>query len=101
MLICADPCERAHRVPRPHSGCRRHTGARRRMDGGPIFCWDLDPATLAGVLFHQAADALLVVHPISERVLEANAMAEQLSEFSRAELVRFSLRSLVRHEQEW
>jgi signal transduction histidine kinase/CheY-like chemotaxis protein len=52
-------------------------------------------------MFHEAADALLVVDPISERVLDANVMAERLSEFGRDELVRLSLRTLVRHEQEW
>src|SRR3954452_1271320 len=62
---------------------------------------DLAPSTLAGALFHQSSDALLVVNPISERVLDANEAAVALSEFSRDELVRFSLRALVRHEQEW
>src|SRR5262249_41106203 len=62
---------------------------------------DLAPSTLAGALFQYSSDALLVVDPISERVLEANNAATALSEFTRDELVRFSLRALVRHEQEW
>ncbi len=71
------------------------------MEGQHQLCSRLGPATLAGALFHEAGDALLVIDPISERVLDANALAERLSEFSRDELVRLSLRSLVRHEQEW
>jgi PAS domain S-box-containing protein len=62
---------------------------------------DLAPSTLAGALFQHSSDALLVVDPISERVLDANPAAAALSEFSRDELIRFSLRALVRHEQEW
>jgi CheY-like chemotaxis protein len=57
------------------------------------------PATLTGAQFQEASDALLVVDPTTERVLDANAMAERLSEFSRDELIHLSLRSLFRHEQ--
>src|SRR5262245_40868573 len=62
---------------------------------------DLAPETLAGALFHQTSDPMLVVDPISEQVMDANAAASTLTEFARDELVRFSLRALVRHEQEW
>src|SRR5881296_3363592 len=62
---------------------------------------DLAPVTLAGALFHQTSEAMLVVDPISERVLDANAAAAALTEFGRDELVRLSMRALVRHEQDW
>lgn len=62
---------------------------------------DLNPETLAGAMFHQTSDPLLAVNPISERILDANAAAAALTEFARDELIRFSLRALVRHEQEW
>lgn len=61
----------------------------------------LFPSGMAGALFHEAIDALLVVDPISERVLDANPAAVRLTEFGRDELVHFSLRALIRHEQEW
>ena len=56
---------------------------------------------LAAALFSESGDALLVVDPLTERVVDANPMALRLSEFSREELLRASIRSLVRHEQEW
>jgi signal transduction histidine kinase/CheY-like chemotaxis protein len=71
------------------------------MEGEHQSCSGLGPATLAGALFHESPDALLVIDPISERVLDTNVMAERLSEFSRDELARLTLRSLVRHKQEW
>src|SRR5262245_48699776 len=56
---------------------------------------------LAAALFLQAPDALLLIDPLTERVLDANPEAQQLTELSRDELVHVSVRSLVRHEQEW
>ncbi len=71
------------------------------MDAEPLERPALARDTLAGTLFHDAGDALLVVDLISERILDANALAQRLSDFRRDELVRFSLRALVRHEQGW
>src|SRR5436305_12792836 len=56
---------------------------------------------LAGSLFQEAGDGLLLVDPHGERVLDANPMACQLSEMTREELTRLNIRGLVRHEQEW
>jgi PAS domain S-box-containing protein len=58
-------------------------------------------APLAGVLFRESGDALLVVDPLTERVVDVNPMAQQLSELSREELLQASIRALLRHEQEW
>jgi PAS domain S-box-containing protein len=71
------------------------------MDAQPPKHALLDAAGLAGTLFQEAGDGLLLVDPLSERVLDANPMACQLSEFTREELVRLSIRGLVKHEQEW
>jgi signal transduction histidine kinase/ActR/RegA family two-component response regulator len=59
------------------------------------------PAALARALFDEAGDALLLVDPLSERVIEANAMAVRLSECSRDELLSSSIRTLLRPEQPW
>ena len=56
---------------------------------------------LARALFHEAGAALLLVDPLTEGVIEVNAMASRLSEFSREELLQGSIRSLIRHEQQW
>src|SRR5262245_41328435 len=71
------------------------------MDALPQRHALLDAAGLGGTLFQEAGDGLLLVDPLSERVLDANPMACQLSEFTREELVRLSIRGLVKHEQEW
>ena len=64
------------------------------QDAGP------DPTALGGLLFNQSSDALLVVDPISERVLNANPAALALTEMTLDQLVGLSMRILVRHEQE-
>ncbi len=61
----------------------------------------LDAGGLAGALFHEAGDGLVVVSPSTERVLDANVKACELSELSRAELLQLPVRGLIRHEQEW
>lgn len=61
----------------------------------------LQAGGLAGALFHEAGDGLVVVSPATETVLDANLKACELSEFSRAELLNMPIRGLVRHEQEW
>src|SRR5215468_7580319 len=61
----------------------------------------LQAGGLAGALFHEAGDGLIVVSPATERVLDANVKACELSEFSRAELLQLPIRGLIRHEQEW
>lgn len=58
-------------------------------------------AGLGPALFLHSPDALLLVDPLSERVLDANAEAARLTELGRGDLVGASVRSLVRHEQEW
>jgi two-component system, cell cycle sensor histidine kinase and response regulator CckA len=56
---------------------------------------------LAGVLFQQSGDGLLLIDPLTGQILDANPSAQRLTEFSRAELLAMSLRSVVRHEQPW
>lgn len=56
---------------------------------------------IASSLFQESGDGLLVVDPATERVLDANPMACQLSEFPREELLRLNIRALIKHEQEW
>lgn len=56
---------------------------------------------VAGDLFQHATEAMLLVDPLSERVLDANDQACALSELSREELLGVPLRSLLSHEQEW
>jgi PAS domain S-box-containing protein len=54
---------------------------------------------LARTLFDEAGDALFLVDPVAHRVLDANPMAQRLSEFSRAELLGRTITDLLRHEQ--
>ena len=68
------------------------------MDASSLF---LEPGSIAGTLFQEAGDALLLIDPISERLVDANPKACQLSEFSREELLHFSIRQLLKHEQDW
>ena len=56
---------------------------------------------LAGILFQRSSDGLLLIDPLTERVLDANPAVERLTDFTRAELLEMSLRSIVRHEQPW
>lgn len=57
------------------------------------------PSTdLVRTLFMEAGDALLIVEPFSERLLDANPMAQRLTRLSRDELLHRSLREVVRHE---
>ena len=58
-------------------------------------------SSLADVLFQQSGDGLLVIDPLTEQILDANSSAQRLTEFSRAELLEMSLRSVVRHERPW
>jgi len=61
----------------------------------------LEPGSIAGTLFQEAGDALLLIDPLSERLVEANPKACQLSEFSREELLHFTIRQLIKHDQDW
>ena len=56
---------------------------------------------LAGVLFQRSNEGLLLIDASTERILDANPAAERLTEFPRAELLEMSLRSMIRHEQDW
>ena len=56
---------------------------------------------MAGALFQHATDALLLVDPLTERVLDANDQACVLISLSREDLLGTPLRELLRHEQEW
>jgi signal transduction histidine kinase/ActR/RegA family two-component response regulator len=59
---------------------------------------------LAGALFRESGDALLVVEPGSARVLDANPEALRLTQLSPDELLRRTIGELIRPEQgseEW
>ena len=56
---------------------------------------------LAGVMFRQSADGLLLVDAFTGQIHDANPAAERLTEFGRAELLEMSLRSMLRHEHPW
>jgi PAS domain S-box-containing protein len=74
---------------------------RARMEGQQAERVRFQGAPLARALFHESGDALLLVDPLTERILDVNPTALRLSEFSRDELLRGSIRFLVRHDQEW
>jgi signal transduction histidine kinase/CheY-like chemotaxis protein len=71
------------------------------MQTQPVERTILQAGGLAGALFHEAGDGLVVVSPATERILDANVKACELSEFSRADLLQLPIRNLIRHEQEW
>jgi PAS domain S-box-containing protein len=55
-----------------------------------------DPAALARALFNEAGDALFLSDPDSDRLLDVNPVAEQLSGFSREELLKMPATYLFR-----
>jgi PAS domain S-box-containing protein len=69
---------------------------------GPALEWSSwETPGMAGALFQHATEALLLVDPLSERVLDANDQACALSGLTREELLGTPLRTLLRHEQGW
>src|SRR5262245_17749282 len=58
----------------------------------------LQTADLIRTLFAEAGDALLIVEPQSERLLDVNPMAQRLTGLSRDGLLRRPLREVIRHE---
>jgi signal transduction histidine kinase/CheY-like chemotaxis protein len=54
---------------------------------------------IARTLFLESGDALFVVDPLTERVVEANPAAQKLSQATREDLLRLTVRDVVRHEQ--
>ncbi len=56
---------------------------------------------VAGALFQHATDALLLVDPLSERILDANDLACSLCALGREELLGTPLRMLLRHAEGW
>ncbi len=58
----------------------------------------LRSSDLARALFLEAGDALLIVDPLTERVLDANPAAQRLSKLGRDDLSRLTVRDVVRHE---
>ncbi|HKB36007.1 MAG TPA: PAS domain S-box protein [Gemmataceae bacterium] len=56
-----------------------------------------DGPGLAQALFHESADALFLVDPDTDRLLDVNAVVVRLSGFSRAELLQFSVSHLIRY----
>jgi signal transduction histidine kinase/ActR/RegA family two-component response regulator len=61
----------------------------------------LESSDLARALFLEAGDALLIVEPLTERVLDANPTAVKLSKLKREDLLRRTIREVVRHELGW
>src|SRR5689334_18905885 len=57
-----------------------------------------DDPSLAQALFHESADALFLIDPNTDRLVDVNAVAMQLSGFDRAALLRLSASSLFRSE---
>jgi PAS domain S-box-containing protein len=54
---------------------------------------------MARCLFNEAGDALIIVDPTSERIVEVNEMTIRLTRLPREALLRQSIRSLLAHEQ--
>lgn len=61
---------------------------------------DIHWEELAGTLFEEAGDALLLFEPNTEQVVEANPMAQRLSGFARRELLEMKVTYLVRSNEE-
>jgi PAS domain S-box-containing protein len=57
-----------------------------------------DPAELAMTLFQEAGDALFLVNPDNDAIVDANPVAERLSRFSCSELLRTKAAYLFRSE---
>jgi PAS domain S-box-containing protein len=57
-----------------------------------------NPAELARTLFEESGDALFLFEPDSERMLDVNLMAQRLSGFARADLLRVLVSDLFRSE---
>jgi two-component system cell cycle sensor histidine kinase/response regulator CckA len=57
-----------------------------------------DPAELAMTLFQEAGDALILVNPDDDSIIDANPVAERLCQFSCAELLRMKATYLFRSE---
>jgi PAS domain S-box-containing protein len=57
-----------------------------------------DPAELAMTLFQEAGDALFLVNPEHDAIVDANPVAERLSRFSCSELLRMKATYLFRSE---
>jgi two-component system cell cycle sensor histidine kinase/response regulator CckA len=57
-----------------------------------------DQTELSQALFEEAGDALILFDPDSEQVIDANPMAQRLSGFTRAELLRLQASYLFRAE---
>ncbi len=55
-----------------------------------------DPSALARALFDESADAIVLVDPDADRVLDANAAAVRLTGFDRADLLGFAATQLFR-----
>jgi PAS domain S-box-containing protein len=58
-----------------------------------------ESSELTRALFTEAGDALLLVEPSSERLLDVNPMALKLTRLSAEELLSLPLREVLRHEQ--
>src|SRR5580704_12297657 len=71
-------------------------GSRPRDEGPPVEA--LPAFKLARTLFAAVGDALLVVDPATQRLLDANPMAEKLSRQSPDQLSILGLREVIRHE---
>src|SRR5437867_2184460 len=56
-----------------------------------------DGPSLAQALFHESADALFLVDPDTDRLLDVNAVAVHLSGFERASLLRLPASYLIRY----
>jgi PAS domain S-box-containing protein len=57
-----------------------------------------DPAELAKALFQEAGDALLLINPETDQILDANPVAVQLSRYSRDQLLTMKSAYLFRFE---
>src|SRR5262249_8495187 len=78
-------------------GPRRAPGA--GPSAGPARCRTMtsyDPQALARALFKEAGDALFLSDPDSDRLLDVNPVAEQLSGFSRDALLQLPATYLFR-----
>src|SRR5262245_19268963 len=74
-----------------------------RLDHGPgnsPRMTDIYWEELAGTLFEEAGDALLLFEPTTEQLVEVNPQAQRLSGFSRRELVEMKVTYLIRSDVE-
>src|SRR5258707_564903 len=61
----------------------------------------LQSSDLARALFVEAGDALFIVDPLSERVLDANPIDQKMSKRGRDDLTKLTVRDVVKHELGW